>query len=237
MRKMFTMEEEERIAKALAYATTALNGQRRLNKSRELKINHAIEVATLVRDAGGSAIEVSAGYLHDVVEDTSRTLADIVHGFGQEIGNIVDGLTDPPSFIGLPTFERKKKQAERIRDKSRSVKMVKIGDQDSNLRSVAEDPPEGWSTRKCLEYIEGAGLIVDSCMGACHDLEFQFFESYRKAFSKYGLYHGMTHLGVLCGFTDAEPSKWPLGHKPVLAGQTSLMNCPECKKIALTVQF
>lgn len=125
--------------------------------------------------------EIAAAFLHDSVEDTPTTLSEIVELFGAVVGDIVDGLTDPSEFDTLPTLIRKRRQALRIQSKSDSVKRVKIADQTSNLRSVAVDPPVKWNKQKCLDYIEGARLIVMECRGASGFLEIQFDEAYQAA--------------------------------------------------------
>jgi len=125
-----------------------------------------IAAASLVVASGGSEEEIAAAWLHDVVEDTSRSLEDIRDNFGEEVASIVHGLTDPPEFNGMHTFERKAAQARRVSDESDSVKRVKIADQISNVRSVAVDPPVKWDSKKCLDYANGAELVVWECKDA-----------------------------------------------------------------------
>lgn len=167
--------------RACLFAVKMHFGQTRLNKDRTPLIDHVAEVASLVKESGGSTIEIAASWLHDIVEDTKVTFADIVSRFGQAIGDIVDGLTDPPEFKGLHTLERKIKQAERIRFKSDSIKRIKVADQVSNIRAVAVDPPVKWDHKKCLDYTEGAGRICQECLGVSRFLDKEFEEAYSES--------------------------------------------------------
>lgn len=76
--------------KALQIATAAHKGQTRWDKSVKY-ITHPIAVAELVRHLGVKYVIVAL--LHDVVEDTSVTLADLAKVFSQEIVDAVDAMT------------------------------------------------------------------------------------------------------------------------------------------------
>lgn len=113
------------------------------------------------------------------------TIEDIRAEFGEAVALIVEGLTDPPEMHGLPILVRLTLQAERIRDKGRGVKLVKIADQASNVNSVAPDPPLHWDRQDCLDYIEGAKLVVRACRGTSAYLEVCFDELYAIAMNCY----------------------------------------------------
>lgn len=168
------------IEKARAFAEERHSGTFRKNKAHDPLIVHCKEVAKLVECSGGNETEIAAGWLHDTIEDTPTTLAEIEELFGLEVKEIVDGLTDPPEFTGLHTLERKTVQAERIRSKNASVKRVKIADQISNVRSF-DDPPIEWSEQKCRDYVEGARLVAKECHGVSDYLDSQFESAYREA--------------------------------------------------------
>lgn len=175
------LQKHDLPTRAYMFANRHHYGQTRYNKDKTPLMEHVSEVADLVRDAGGSDIEIAAAWLHDTVEDTVVTIENVALFFGDEVADIVDGLTDPPEFKGLPVSERKKLQAQRVRLKSNSVKLIKIADQISNVRDIALDPPEKWDHKKCLEYTEGALLIVRECRGASEYLYRMFEEVYRLA--------------------------------------------------------
>ncbi len=175
----------ELVERARAFATKAHEGQTRFNKDKTPLVVHLEEVVSLVSESGGSDEELAAAWLHDVVEDTPVLLTEVAKNFGDKVGAIVFGLTDPPEFHGLHTLERKTAQAERICSLSNSVKRVKIADQTSNVRSVATDPPVHWDTQKCLDYIEGARKIVFECQDTNEFLFGKFCEAYWTALKVY----------------------------------------------------
>lgn len=175
------MASSQLVNSARDFALEAHKGLIRPNKAQEPYSTHLEEVAGLVEQSGGSEEEVAAAWLHDTVEDTGTTLDTIRERFGDLVATIVDGLTDKPDLTGMPTLERKRLQAERVREKSHSVKRVKIADQTSNLRSVAVDPPVKWDEQKCKDYIAGAKLIVDECKGVSPYLDAEFQAAYEKS--------------------------------------------------------
>ncbi len=148
---------------------------------------HLQEVADLVWASGGTDVEIAAAWLHDTIEDTPTSLHDIETAFGAEIANIVEGLTDLPEFKDMPTNERKKKQAERVKSESDSIKRVKIADQTSNVRLVVTDPLLDWPPENNPAYIIGAKQIVDACKGVSPMLEEAFDREYQKGVKKYGI--------------------------------------------------
>lgn len=150
---------------------------------------HLQEVADLVWASGGSDIEIASAWLHDMVEDTKITLAEIEARFENQVAANVDGLTDPPEFTDLPTAERKRRQSVRVRGKSNSVKRIKIADQTSNVRSLTVDPSKKWAEKEgeLANYIRGAKLIADECKGISPVLDALFEAEYAKAAIRFGL--------------------------------------------------
>lgn len=175
------MTASDVVLRAKKMALHAHQGLTRPNRANEPYRVHIEEVACLVLESGGTDEEIAAAWLYDSVEDTSLTLADIEAHCGKEVAEIVDGLTDKPDIKGFPTLERKKLQATRIAGKNDSIKRVKIADQTSNVRSVAEDPPKDWDTVKALDYVEGARLIAEECRGVDSYLTELFDEAYKVA--------------------------------------------------------
>lgn len=91
-------EDKEMMKSAFRLAFTAHEGMRR--KSGEPYIYHPLEVARIcVSDIGLGPTAVVAALLHDVVEDTDYTLADITSLFGTKVASIVDGLTKIKEFL------------------------------------------------------------------------------------------------------------------------------------------
>jgi len=87
-----TAEDKKLVRSAFDVAVDAHKNQRR--KSGEAYVFHPIAVAKIVAsEIGLDAVSIAAALLHDVVEDTEYTLADIERIFGETIARIVDGLT------------------------------------------------------------------------------------------------------------------------------------------------
>ena len=125
------------------YALDHHGKQCRPNASREPIGVHLAEVSSYVVDEGVPESVVAAAWLHDVVEDTKVTLDMIRCEFGEPVHRLVAGLTDPKDFSALSLEERKLKQAERLATLTDDIKIIKLADQISNIKSVLFDPAAG----------------------------------------------------------------------------------------------
>ena len=160
--------------------------QYRPNATREPFCVHLAEVASYVADETLSQIVIAGAWLHDSVEDTPTTNRLIAKSFGQELAQIVELLTDPPSWAQKPLHERKLLQANRIASQTDQVKIIKLADQISNIRSVRLDPPIAWDQAKSHSYIDGALLVGRACAGSSDRLD-AILESYAKESSYFGM--------------------------------------------------
>ena len=130
------------ICRAFDFAYELHEGQCRA--SGEPYINHPVAVAGLLRDLGGSGAMVAAGFLHDVVEDTDVTLEEIEDRFGEEVRQLVEGVTKLSKFNFSSKTER---QAENFRRmflamaKDIRVIVVKLADRLHNMRTLEHLPP------------------------------------------------------------------------------------------------
>ena len=167
------------ITKAKQFASHAHRNHFRSDKKTPY-IFHLEEVAKLVEESGGTQQEIAAAWLHDTVEDTATTIEDIRSEFGDEIGNIVQGLTDLPEWLSLPLHERKNKQSERIANESDSVKRVKLADQTSNVKIVGFGK-DRFTLDEKLVYIDGAKQIAERCKSVSTYLDALFAERYEAA--------------------------------------------------------
>ena len=127
----------ELIQKAYVFAATAHAGQTRL--SGEPYLSHPLAVADTLAEMGFDEPTVAAGLLHDTVEDTKATIEEIDENFGEEVADIVDGVTK----ISMIPFENKEEaQAETIRKmilaKSHDMRvlMVKLADRQHNMSTL-----------------------------------------------------------------------------------------------------
>ena len=131
------------IEKAYVFSAKVHQGQVRLSGERYL--THPLEVAAILADMKMDLATVVSGLLHDTVEDTYTTLAEIQQTFGLEIANLVDGLTKI-SKITLATHEEQ--QAENFRKmllamaKDIRIVLIKLADRLHNMRTLEYLPPE-----------------------------------------------------------------------------------------------
>ncbi|WP_235937781.1 HD domain-containing protein [Pseudoroseicyclus tamaricis] len=171
-------------ARAADLAARAHVGQRR--KGGDVPyVGHVLEVAMLVAEAGGSAEEVTAAVLHDVVEDSDITLDALAEGYGPEVARLVEGCTDDPAWADLPRPERKSRQAAHLPGEPEGVKRIKLADQTSNVRDISR-LPEAWPPSDAAEYLEGAERVVAACRGASPALEAAFDAAVAEAMQKSG---------------------------------------------------
>ncbi len=119
------------IDKAIGFAAAAHDGQKRKIGSLPY-IAHPVGVAMILMEMGCDESIVVAGLLHDVVEDTGVTLAEIRQEFGGEVADIVKGCTEPPKKK-YNWLERKKYMIASLRDASLPVKLVMAADKYHNL--------------------------------------------------------------------------------------------------------
>jgi len=161
------------LARAMALAAERHLGQRRKGAAGEPYVNHVIEVAALVAEAsdGADAVVVAAALLHDTVEDTATTHAELVRLFGEDVAALVAECTDDKS---LPKDERKRLQVVHAPDRSPRAKLIKLADKTSNLRSLATSPPARWERERRLAYVAWARDVVAGLRGVSPPLEAQF---------------------------------------------------------------
>ena len=86
-----TKEREILITKAFEFAQKAHSGQKR--RSGEDYFQHCIATAQILAEIGMGSKTISAGLLHDTPEDTNVTLKEIKNEFGEEIHDMVEGIT------------------------------------------------------------------------------------------------------------------------------------------------
>ena len=113
--------------------------------SGELYISHPIAVARIVAGLGLDEVSLVAALLHDAVEDTEITLADVEAKFGAEVASIVDGLT---KLERLQFDSREAQQAATMRKmlvamaRDLRVLIIKLADRLHNMRTIASAPLE-----------------------------------------------------------------------------------------------
>ncbi len=161
------------ITDAYHFAAAKHVGQRRKGVAEEPYVNHLTEVADLVAraTAGADTDAIVAAVLHDTVEDTETSFAEIADRFGERIAGLVAEVTDDQT---LPYAERKRLQIEHAAHASPGAKVIKLADKTSNLRALAVSPPKGWPAARRAEYLAWAVDVVAGCRGTNPWLEGQF---------------------------------------------------------------
>lgn len=149
---------------ALAFAARQHAGQRRKGADDAPYVNHVIDVAHRLAQAGvADRATLLAAVLHDTVEDTDATPDEIADLFGADVAAIVDEVTDDKS---LPKDERKRLQVEHAPHMSDPARRLKMADKASNVHDVGAHPPAGWSHERLMAYLDWAVDVVDGCRSA-----------------------------------------------------------------------
>jgi (p)ppGpp synthase/HD superfamily hydrolase len=172
------MSEIQAILSAARYAAEKHAGQKRKGAAGEPYVNHVIEVAHLVSTvASGDVNVVIAGLLHDVIEDTDVTAADMSKRFGQDVTTLVMEMTDDKS---LPKEERKRLQIEHAPKMSARAQIIKLADKISNLQSILSSPPANWDYERKKKYFEWGKQVVDALSSPNPSLKAEFEKTYQR---------------------------------------------------------
>src|ERR671910_379318 len=130
--------DEELIAEAYGTAHAAHRGQTR--KSGEPFVYHPLATADVLAELRLDPTTIAAALLHDVLEDTRMTKEELAGRFGDEVAEIVDGVT---KLKRLPSGNLEEAQAESLRKMivamSRDVRVIiiKLADRLHNMRTLA----------------------------------------------------------------------------------------------------
>jgi len=170
----------EEIVRAYEVADKAHAGQ--LRKSGEPYITHPVAVAEILADIGLDTSTIIAALLHDTVEDTDYSLADLNRDFGPEVSTLVDGVTKLDKLTYGPTAE-----AETLRKMviamSRDIRVlvIKLADRLHNARTWKFVNPES-ASRKARETLDiyaplAHRLGMSAIKWELEDLSFRTLES------------------------------------------------------------
>lgn len=133
----------DKFTEALLYAVGLHGAQRRKTSlgasDGPSYLGHLLGVAALVIEDGGTEAEVIGALLHDTIEDTDNTGAELGRRFGPEVAAIVVGCTDSHGEPKPPWRERKQGYLEHLSESSPSVLRVSNADKLYNARTILSD--------------------------------------------------------------------------------------------------
>jgi GTP diphosphokinase / guanosine-3',5'-bis(diphosphate) 3'-diphosphatase len=169
------------IEKAYRFAAQYHSGQ--LRASGDPYMSHPLAVARILAEMRMDVVSIETGLLHDVVEDTSVTIADIQKNFGEEVARCVDGAT---KLSKINFFSAEDRQAESYRKMLLAmvndirVIIVKLADRLHNMRTLASLSPERREriARETLEIYAPIAhrLGMGKVRGELEDLSFQHLD-------------------------------------------------------------
>src|ERR1700760_4614199 len=145
---------EALLNKAYVYAMQKHGQQKRA--SGDPYISHPLEVAAILTDMHLDESTIAVALLHDTIEDTTATRAEIDELFGEDIGRLVEGLT---KIKKLDLVTKKAKQAENLRKLLLAISddvrvlLIKLADRLHNMRTL-HWMPEASRRRAAEETLE-----------------------------------------------------------------------------------
>ena len=168
------------ILAAAIFAAEKHRGQVRKDQRGSPYITHPLIVAQILWETGGirETPILTAAILHDTLEDTPTTQAELQSQFGQAVLQIVLEVTDDKS---LPKMERKRRQVLHAPELSRAARLVKLGDKLVNCGDILKSPPKGWNIERRRHYVQWAADVVHQIRGTNPPLENAFDAALREA--------------------------------------------------------
>ena len=127
----------EKLSKAYDFAIKAHKYQKR--DSGDPYSNHPIAVASILTELKLDSATITTGLLHDTIEDTHATYKTIKDEFGQEIADLVDGVTKISVFENKATANSKAENFRKLilaTSKDIRVLLVKLADRLHNMRTI-----------------------------------------------------------------------------------------------------
>ncbi|MEZ0485341.1 RelA/SpoT family protein [Fibrella aquatica] len=140
--KPYLKENDAKLIKK-AFNTSAEAHKEMRRRSGEPYIYHPIAVAQIaVEEIGLGTTSIVAALLHDVVEDTDTTIADIERTFGQKVARIIDGLTKISGIFEYGTSQQAENFRKMLLTLSDDVRviLIKLADRLHNMRTLDSMP-------------------------------------------------------------------------------------------------
>ena len=152
----------ERLDKAFNFAVKAHQNQKR--SSGDPYSVHPIEVANILTELKLDSATITTGLLHDTIEDTFATYETIKNEFGDEIAELVDGVTKISVFENTAGLNSKVENFRKLilaTSKDIRVLLVKIADRLHNMRTIKAIPKEEKRQRIAQETMEIYAPLAD----------------------------------------------------------------------------
>lgn len=161
---------ETLLMRSITFSAHKHRDQRRKNPSQIPYINHPLSVAhrLLITASIKDPVILAAAVLHDTLEDTDTTPAELVNFFGKRVASIVQECSDDKL---LSKQNRKQMQIEHAPYVSPQAKLVKLADKLDNLADLLTDTPVGWTPQRVEQYFEWAEEVVKGLRGTSQPLE------------------------------------------------------------------
>jgi guanosine-3',5'-bis(diphosphate) 3'-pyrophosphohydrolase len=165
------------VLKATEFAAHKHRTQRRKDANASPYINHPIALARVLRVDGGvdDPAVIAAALLHDTIEDTDTTHAELRAAFGARIAALVAEVTDDRN---LSKAERKRIQLDCAASVSKDAQQLKIADKLCNLRDILSSPPTNWPLFRKRQYFDWAKAVVDQVRESNPGLAAKFDAAY-----------------------------------------------------------
>ncbi|HVW78122.1 MAG TPA: bifunctional (p)ppGpp synthetase/guanosine-3',5'-bis(diphosphate) 3'-pyrophosphohydrolase [Alloacidobacterium sp.] len=176
-------DDTEIIRRAWEFCLEHHKGQ--LRASGEPYVLHPLEVAIVLAEMKLDSTAIAAGLLHDAVEDTPVTTADITAKFGEQVAHIVEGVT---KIDKIQFANKEDRQAENVRKMLLAmvsdvrVVLIKLADRLHNMRTLEHLPADKQQViaRETLDIYAPLAhrLGMGKVRGELEDLAFRFVDPY-----------------------------------------------------------
>ena len=138
------MNHTPQIKKAIQFAARKHHGQMRVAREEDRPlpyITHLFSVALLAAEDGARDEIVIAALLHDTLEDTGTTRAELAHEFGEGVAELVEAVSERTEKDGKPLSwkERKEDYLERLAQASDEAVLIATADKVDNVESRIEE--------------------------------------------------------------------------------------------------
>lgn len=170
---MFSTRDFGMFVRALSFAADKHQNQRRKGRDQLPYVNHLIRVTDMLWRVGEvrNIPTLLAALLHDTLEDTDTTAAELAAFFGAEVLALVQEATDDKA---LPKAARKQLQIEHAPHLSNGARLIKLADKIDNVYDVSHNPPQDWPHERLVAYLDWAEAVVAGLRGVNVALEAHF---------------------------------------------------------------